>query len=62
LGIKSRRIKTYKKKNIMVKQKKTNNLQWICPKCGKVIESLYPNQLAFNTGVHKSVCKEESSQ
>lgn len=46
----------------MVKENKTNNLQWICPKCGKVIESLYPNQLAFNTGVHKSVCKEEKKQ
>jgi ribosomal protein L37AE/L43A len=47
----------------MVKQNnnetKTNNLIWICPKCGKKIESLYPNQLAFNTGVHKSICEGE---
>jgi|GEM_PF-6637696 len=43
----------------MVKQNIDNKLKWTCPKCGKIIESLYPNQLAFNTGVHKSVCKDQ---
>jgi hypothetical protein len=50
----------------MVEKKKEDNIQntlvWICPKCGKKIESLYPNQLAFNTGVHKDVCKGDSKQ
>ena len=41
----------------MVKQN-DNKLKWTCPQCGKEIESLYPNQLAFNVGVHKQVCKE----
>ena len=40
-----------------------NKIQsWTCPKCGKVIESLYPNQLAFNKGIHKATCKGSKSK
>jgi len=27
-------------------------LKWKCPKCGKVIESLYPNQFEYNKKQH----------
>lgn len=31
---------------------KTKVLSWKCPACGLVIESIYPNQLKFNKGLH----------
>ena len=32
---------------------KTKLLRYKCKQCGKVIESIYPNQLAFNKGLHE---------
>jgi len=34
----------------------------ICPKCGKVIESLYEKQLEYNFNAHKLSCDKKMSE
>lgn len=34
----------------------------VCPKCGKVIESLYDKQLEYNYNAHLLACKDKENE
>lgn len=42
----------------------TEQMDWTCPKCGKLITSLYPRQLAQNRSQHEMSCvqKDEANK
>ena len=50
----------FRQRDIMAKEL----LSWTCPKCGKLITSLYPRQLAQNRSQHEMSCvqKEEGGK
>jgi predicted RNA-binding Zn-ribbon protein involved in translation (DUF1610 family) len=46
----------------VVYKKDEKAISWTCPKCGKVIRSLYPSQLDFNRKVHEDTCPTRRSK